>query len=579
MVKCYSYIRFSTPEQLKGDSLRRQLELSEQYARDHGLQLDTSLQDHGLSAYHGLHKIKGALGRFIQLVNEGKIPKGSTLLVESLDRLSREQVLDALTQFTDLIKAGIRIVTLQDHMLYDAESINANIGNLIISLTIMSRAHEESATKSKRLKSAWAQKRHDLNGERKLTGRCPAWLAINKLATDQKRSNIASELTIIPERAKIIRQIFQMKLAGKGVGSIVKALNQRQGIWKPLSPRTKGSKVEGWRESYINKILRNRAVIGEFQPHTFSRDETGKRIRTPDGEPLKNYYPPVIKESLFFEVQKQLRENGQRKGNAGGRVDKCGNLFTHILKCRMCKGPMHFVDKGPLPKGGQYLVCDHARRKMGCEARPIQYDEFEQIFFSNFEELNIADLLPGKDEVQNRLQDLQSLITANNHRIHELDGQEENLSQTIAETADARVRGILEKRLIKALDEKEKLQAENEVHSKEIAGLQKESQELQANIDKAREVYELLGAAKNEEVRIDLRKRLRTEIRKFIDRIAVKPLMEPYKEIQEHPEEPGIFITMNSKWIDSIAIYFNTGATKTKGRFLYLKSAVDTNQD
>jgi len=30
--KAYSYIRFSTPEQLKGDSLRRQLESSRKYA-------------------------------------------------------------------------------------------------------------------------------------------------------------------------------------------------------------------------------------------------------------------------------------------------------------------------------------------------------------------------------------------------------------------------------------------------------------------------------------------------------------------------------------------------------------------
>ena len=33
MPRCYSYIRFSTPEQALGDSLRRQTEMSEQYAK------------------------------------------------------------------------------------------------------------------------------------------------------------------------------------------------------------------------------------------------------------------------------------------------------------------------------------------------------------------------------------------------------------------------------------------------------------------------------------------------------------------------------------------------------------------
>jgi len=34
---CISYVRFSTPEQLKGDSLKRQLKLSQEYADKHGL--------------------------------------------------------------------------------------------------------------------------------------------------------------------------------------------------------------------------------------------------------------------------------------------------------------------------------------------------------------------------------------------------------------------------------------------------------------------------------------------------------------------------------------------------------------
>jgi len=33
--KVYSYIRFSTPEQIKGHSLRRQLEATEKYVKDH----------------------------------------------------------------------------------------------------------------------------------------------------------------------------------------------------------------------------------------------------------------------------------------------------------------------------------------------------------------------------------------------------------------------------------------------------------------------------------------------------------------------------------------------------------------
>ena len=116
MPRCYSYIRFSTPEQLKGDSLARQLRMAEEYAKEKGLILDDALKliDLGKSAYSGEHRKHGALGVFLKAVEEGRVPKGSVLLVESLDRLSRETVMAALTQFLSIIKSGIKIVTLAD---------------------------------------------------------------------------------------------------------------------------------------------------------------------------------------------------------------------------------------------------------------------------------------------------------------------------------------------------------------------------------------------------------------------------------------------------------------------------------
>lgn len=80
--KAYSYIRFSIPGQVKGDSLRRQVTLSEKYAREHGLTLDNSLRltDRGLSAYKGIHRAKGPLGEFLKLVEQGRIEKGAIFL-------------------------------------------------------------------------------------------------------------------------------------------------------------------------------------------------------------------------------------------------------------------------------------------------------------------------------------------------------------------------------------------------------------------------------------------------------------------------------------------------------------------
>lgn len=54
MPTAYSYVRFSRPEQLRGDSLRRRPQAAEAWADKQGLELDESLTDLGVSAYRAL---------------------------------------------------------------------------------------------------------------------------------------------------------------------------------------------------------------------------------------------------------------------------------------------------------------------------------------------------------------------------------------------------------------------------------------------------------------------------------------------------------------------------------------------
>ena len=89
--KAYSYLRFSTPEQQKGDSFRRQASMAESYALKKGLNLDSALTFHdlGVSAFKGANAETGRLADFLEAVRAGLVPQGSFLLVEALDRLSR----------------------------------------------------------------------------------------------------------------------------------------------------------------------------------------------------------------------------------------------------------------------------------------------------------------------------------------------------------------------------------------------------------------------------------------------------------------------------------------------------------
>lgn len=148
----YSYIRFSTPSQAAGDSLRRQTELTQRYADEHGITLDDTLnlRDLGVSAFLNAHAATGKLGAFLQAVEEGRVQPGSYLLIENLDRLSRANVMEAFTLFARIVNYGITIVTLTDNKQYTKENCS-DISNILFSIFTMVRAHDESLQKSKRL--------------------------------------------------------------------------------------------------------------------------------------------------------------------------------------------------------------------------------------------------------------------------------------------------------------------------------------------------------------------------------------------------------------------------------------------
>ena len=505
--KCYSYIRFSSLEQRKGESQRRQTEAAEEWAKKHGQVLDDSLRpDLGLSAYSGAHRAKGALGKFLEKVREGLIVPGSILLVENLDRLSREQALDALGLFTDIIKADIKIVTLADGMEYTRETINANMMQLMMSLVILSRGHEESEMKSKRLSSAWGAKRNNLASS-KLTARAPSWLRLS----DDKTT-----FHLIPARAAIVIRIFEMKLQGIGGEKIAKILNQEKDTWNQESfkGRKGGNLPNGWRKSYIEKILNTRATIGEFQPYT-----TKDHKRIPAGNPIPDYFPSVISQALFHAVQDRLAMN---KGK-GGKNGAISNLFGHIAHCGYCGSPMAFLNKGPGNKGGKYLVCDKARRGAGCSRHSIQYPEFENLILSYCKGLTVSDLLPDAEKAKTEIERTQLSLSAIQGELADIEGRINNLMDSIASTADKRVRDHLEGGMTVFLDRAEKLREQEKSTQKELAQLARTSDNVQERLDSLNELLVFMDKATAEDVAL-VRLRLREKLRTMITQIQVSPV-------------------------------------------------------
>src|SRR4051794_40176449 len=157
----YSYIRFSLAAQAKGNSLRRQTERSEEWCRRNYCVLDDSLnlRDLGVSAYRGTNAKEGALASFLRACSTGKVQPGSVLIVESLDRLTRQDPQAAMRLFLAILEFGVSIVTLQPEREYQPGSRDPM--SIIDAILVLCRANEESATKSSRVRDAWNRLRKD----------------------------------------------------------------------------------------------------------------------------------------------------------------------------------------------------------------------------------------------------------------------------------------------------------------------------------------------------------------------------------------------------------------------------------
>ncbi|RDJ17238.1 recombinase family protein [Rhizobium phaseoli] len=376
--KAYSYVRMSTDVQLKGDSLRRQTEESKRYCDENGLELveDFKLQDIGISAYHGKNVAQGALGRFLALAQDGSIPKGSFLIVESLDRISREKPETATALFLQILQSGIHIVTLTDRHVYKSGS--GNFTDIIVSVVIMARAYEESQTKSLRVGAAWENKRKNIH-EKKLTQVAPAWL---RLSEDRKAYDV------IPERLAVLQAIFNHADNGKGSYQIARKLN--------LDSVPTFAPSQGWHESYVSKLLTNRAVLGEFQPHRYIEAK-----RTQAGDPIADYFPAVISRDQFERIQAGRAVRRNRGSGRKGRNNI--NLFSGVATCGYCNGKTMIVDKGAGPKGGIYIRCDNARRGNECWAGlwPLKHLETAFLFF--VKELDLKSLIVDSSAKDARL--------------------------------------------------------------------------------------------------------------------------------------------------------------------------------
>lgn len=332
MPKAYSYIRISSAAQAKGDGIRRQIAKSRKWASDNGLDLDGEISDVGLSGFHGRHVSGGAFGGFISLIQKGDIEPGSVLIIESLDRISRENVLTALSQLIQILTAGIDVVTVTDKKRYSSRDVDGAM--LMKSLGIMERAHDESLMKSERALEAISNRIEDIKkGFKRFVQNAPAWISQSRIAdTDEWQFSLNNH-------AATVREIFELYADGVGTPLIAQQMQRN---------KRRSFKGGVWSRQTALAILRHPAVIGQW---SFG------------GTDVPDYYPRVVSNELFYRVQNILKSKSINAGNKGREFT---NLFQGFLRCHHCDGAIN-IGRGGRKNAYQFMTCVNTSKGVACD--------------------------------------------------------------------------------------------------------------------------------------------------------------------------------------------------------------------
>jgi DNA invertase Pin-like site-specific DNA recombinase len=384
----YSYLRFSKPEQGEGDSLRRQNQLRETWLkRNPHVRLDSSVRmvDRGVSGYRGDHrkKSKHALACFLDLVERDRIPVGSYLIVENLDRLTRENPVISIPAVLNLIAAGIRVVQLTPvEMIYDSAMEQHHLMNMLWEL---SRGHAESRRKSGLCGEAWAEKKAKARTSKVPHGAmCPAWIEL-----------VDGQYRLKQDAVQAVRKIFTWSAGGLGVSRILDRLETEN-----VAPIGKSG---AWERSYVCKLLANPTVIGIYQPGNGSG---GKR---PDGDPIPGYYPAAIDESLWHAARQAAKRRRQRSGRPSNGT--AINPYSGLLVSALDGSKLHVVSS----HGHKYLVNASAIMQRG-NRRAFPLIPFKDVLRDKLRELSASDLFrdPGAakvTEIEGRLSEVEKRLT------------------------------------------------------------------------------------------------------------------------------------------------------------------------
>jgi DNA invertase Pin-like site-specific DNA recombinase len=334
-----------------------------------------SFTDRGLSGYKDAHRKKGQLGVLIAMAKAGRFEPGTVIVVEAWDRLGRLRPDKQTKLVGELLETGVRIGICRLEDIFCEEDFGTHKWTTLS--VFIQLAFQESKQKADRVAASWASRRKKVREEGgRIRGRLPGWLEADGDGFRVHKANAAA-----------VGRIFALAAAGCGENRIVQQLIREKvpPIGKVIvrPGRTRGVFSGKWQCPYVNKLLNDRRVLGEYQPRTADRKPAGPMI--PD------YYPRIISDKQWL-LARAGRE--RRRCDAAPRQRKYTNLLKGLLMHASDGEPflLHNRGTGAAPN----LVYMNSAGRQGratCVTFPAAV--LQDAVLSLLEELTAADVLPA----------------------------------------------------------------------------------------------------------------------------------------------------------------------------------------
>lgn len=344
LIRAALYARYSS-EMQNERSIEDQIAICQQHAEREGYEIAKVYADRAKTGASLVDR-----DGLLSILRDAKEGRFDVLIVESLDRISRDQA-DLAYIHKRLIFAKVRILTLNEG---EATSTHVSIRGLIGSLFLKDLGDKVRRSRFGMVKA----------------GRLPGVVPYGYRLVPGK----PGEREIVPEEAVILQRIFTQYAEGRSPGLIADDLNREGVPFKGGRPWRAGL-IGGDRNCFMATTLYT-GVYHYNRSHGVRNPETGKPTTRPNRpeDVIKVELPHlrIISDELWAACHKVKKARGLERTHGGPAPTRKETLLSGLLQCGVCGGPM-ILGAGGMP-GRPRLKCKETTYHTGRCTHTKTYD-------------------------------------------------------------------------------------------------------------------------------------------------------------------------------------------------------------